>query len=487
MPRNAPHLITYPDSLGGTLKSLEELLEEHFAETFGGIHLLPPFPSSADRGFAPTSYYQVDPRFGRWENLHSLSQTYELTLDLMVNHISRQSKYFVDFLGLGEESEYADMFIRFSRFWPGGAPTREQLDRIYRRKPEDPFVEVTLGDGTRERVWSTFSEEQIDLDLGSDKTREMLRLFMEVLARNGASTLRLDAIAYTTKKPDSQCFFEEPEIWEILDYLRGVADDLGITLLPEVHEHHSYQLKLADHGYWVYDFALPMLLIHAIYRGTTANLKSWLQMAPRRQFTTLDTHDGIGVVDVVDLMSQEEIEAAKSDLFSRGGNVKKRYNAPEYGNLDVYQINCTYYSALEEDDEAYLLARAIQCFAPGIPQIYYVGLLAGSNDVDLVERTKIGRNINRHNYGVRELDAALERPVVQKLRSLLRFRASSAAFAVEGSLEIEETEDHLLRIRREHEGNLAVLEADLKERTFTIRHGTIGPEGTPALLTLDLS
>ncbi len=487
MPCNAPHLITYPDSLGGNLAALEGLLKEHFADTFGGVHILPPFPSSADRGFAPTSYYQLDPRFGRWSDLHSLAKRYELTLDLMVNHISRQSKYFVDFLGLGDESEYADIFIRFSRFWPGGAPTPEQLNRIYKRKPGDPCIDVTMADGTTERVWSTFSEEQVDLNLRSTKSREMLEVFMGVLARNGASTLRLDAVAYTTKKPDSQCFFEEPEIWEILDYLRGIADALGITLLPEVHEHHRYQLKLAEHGYWVYDFALPMLLIHSLYRGTTANLKRWLHMAPRHQFTTLDTHDGIGVVDVVDLMSEEEIEAARDDLFTHGANVKKRYNGPDYGNLDIYQINCTYYSALGEDDDAYLLARAVQCFAPGIPQIYYVGLLAGRNDVDLVERTKIGRNINRHNYAIREISAAVERPVVRKLRSLLRFRASNPAFSVEGSVEIDETEDHLLRIRREHDGRLALLEADVKARTFTIRYGTISDDGTPALVQLELS
>jgi sucrose phosphorylase len=230
-----------------------------------------------------------------------------------------------------------------------------------------------------------------------------------------------------------------------------------------------------------------MLLIHAIYRGTAERLAQWLQLAPRRQFTTLDTHDGIGVVDVVDLLREQEIAETKEDLFARGAHVKKRYNKQEYGNLDIYQINCTYYSALGEDDAAYLLARAVQCFAPGIPQIYYVGLLAGANDEELVERTKIGRNINRHNYGVREIKVALERPVVQRLVSLLRFRAGHSAFAVDGTLTVETPEPHLLRIRREHEGHVAVLEADLSAKTFRItRTGTDGsaPDGSMHELAL---
>jgi sucrose phosphorylase len=501
MPRNAPHLIVYPDGLGGDIPTLRTVLDEHFAPAFGGVHLLPPFPSSGDRGFAPTSYYQIDPHFGRWPDITALAENYELTLDLAVNHISRQSKYVVDFVSRKEDSDYADMFIRFSEFWPEGRPTRADLDRIYKRKPEAPYIDIVFADGSRDRLWCTFSEEQIDLDVRAAKTRESLRTFMEVLARHGTSILRLDAVAYVTKKLNTPCFFEEPEIWEVLDFLRGVGDELGMTLLPEVHEHHDYQLKLAEHGYWTYDFALPMLVLHALYRGTGARLKAWLQSAPRRQFTTLDTQDGIGVVDVVDLMSPEEIEQTKEDLFSRGANAKRRYNGREYGNLDIYQINCSYYSALAEDDAAYLLARAIQCFAPGIPQVYYVGLLAGTNDVDLVERSKIGRNINRHNFSVHEIDVALERRVVRKLLSLLQFRAENPAFSVDGEVQILETADHLLHLRRRAGNAVAELQADLRDYRFTIRYGTVaegagsggdggfaaGDEGPPtALIELTL-
>lgn len=68
----------------------------------------------------------------------------------------------------------------------------------------------------------------------------------------------------------------------------------GVDLLPEIHEHYSMQSKIAEKDYYVYDFALPMLLINALYYGQSKYLKNWFKICPRKQFTTLDTHDGIG-------------------------------------------------------------------------------------------------------------------------------------------------------------------------------------------------
>ncbi|MCH3944031.1 MAG: hypothetical protein LKE37_10445 [Atopobiaceae bacterium] len=138
-------------------------------------------------------------------------------------------------------------------------------------------------------------------------------------------------------------------------------------ILPEIHEHYTIQAKVAEKGYWVYDFALPVMVLHAIYSGDGTYLKRWLDMCPRHQFTTLDTHDGIGIVDVRDLLPDEAVDFTKERMFSQGANVKRVYNTEAYNNLDVYQVNTTYYSALGDDDAAYLLARAVQFFAPGHP------------------------------------------------------------------------------------------------------------------------
>jgi len=152
-----------------------------------------------------------------------------------------------------------------------------------------------------------------------------------------------------------------------------------------------------------------MLLLYSLLTGETANLVHWLNICPRKQFTTLDTHDGIGVVDARGLLTDEQIERTKDLLFLQGANVKRIYNTEAYKNLDIYQIKCTYYSALGNQDDAYIIARAVQIFAPGIPQVYYVGLLAGQNDIKLVESAKNGRDINRHTYTIEEITKEIER------------------------------------------------------------------------------
>lgn len=186
-----------------------------------------------------------------------------------------------------------------------------------------------------------------------------------------------------------------------------------------------------------------------------------------KQFTTLDTHDGIGIVDVKDLLPDEEIEMVKEQMYKQGANVKKIYSSEAYNNLDIYQINTTYYSALGNNDAAYLLARAIQFFAPGIPQVYYVGLLAGENDLELMEQTKNGRDINRHYYGLEEIKEQQKRPVVQKLKELMVLRNTDPAFHLDGEIQIEANEDRLI-ITRSYGINSITLLADLSSYTFEI-------------------
>jgi sucrose phosphorylase len=169
-------------------------------------------------------------------------------------------------------------------------------------------------------------------------------------------------------------------------------------------------------------------------------LVNWLNICPRKQFTTLDTHDGIGVADVAELLSQDEIDRTLEGLYEKGSNLKRIYSGPDYQNLDIYQVNCTYYSALECNDDSYLAARTIQFFTPGIPQVYYVGLLAGENDIELLEKTQLGRNINRHNYTLEEIHEAFKKPVVQRLIRLMKFRTSYPAF--NGEFRIEDSPEN---------------------------------------------
>jgi sucrose phosphorylase len=226
-------------------------------------------------------------------------------------------------------------------------------------------------------------------------------------------------------------------------------------------------MKIADEGFWIYDFALPALTLHALYNHTGEYLKRWMEMCPMKQFTTLDTHDGIGIVDVKDLLPDEEIEKVKEQMYAKGANVKAIYSSAAYNNLDIYQVNTTYYSALGDNDDAYLLARAIQFFAPGIPQVYYVGMLAGRNDLKLMNRTRNGRDINRHYYTAEEVAAEQERPVVQKLKELMILRNTHPAFSIDGSIAIE-AKDCRLKITRSFGNDSITLDADLSSYTFNI-------------------
>ena len=459
-------LITYADSIGNNISELHDILKTYIGSAIGGIHLLPFFPSSGDRGFAVKTYREVDPAFGTWDDVTALARDYRLMADYMINHISAQSEYYQDFLARHDNSPWKDLFIRYKDFWQGGAPTQAEVDAIYKRKPRAPSVTAHFADGTEEEVWCTFDEEQIDINCASDTARRFLRDNLSLLCEKGLRMIRLDAFAYATKKAGTSCFFIEPQVWELLDQVDAILKPYGATILPEIHEHYTMQLKLAERGYPVYDFALPMLLLNALYYGQSQYLRHWLEICPRSQYTTLDTHDGIGVVDVKDLLPDEEIERTKDDIFRYGANVKRIYNTAAYNNLDIYQVNCTYYSALGDDDAAYLTARAVQFFAPGVPQVYYVGMLAGRNDLELLERTKVGRNINRHYYTREEVAGEVQRPVVQKLLAMMRFRNVHPAF--DGAFILLPSDDRHLHIRRENGAQAAELTVDFVERTFAI-------------------
>jgi sucrose phosphorylase len=369
-----------------------------------------------------------------------------------------------------EASPYKDYFIRYNDYWPENRPTEADIDLIYKRKPKAPFVDAHFKDGTSEKVWCTFSEEQIDLNVKTEATRQFIKDTLSFLADKGASIIRLDAFAYAIKELDTNCFFVEPEIWEMLEYAVEILKPYGVTVLPEIHEHYTIQQKIAEKGYPVYDFALPMLVLHALYSGKAEKLLHWLEICPRNQFTTLDTHDGIGVVDVKDLLTQEEVDFAVEALYEKGANLKRIYSSEAYNNLDIYQINCTYYSALGNNDAAYLLARAIQCFTPGIPQIYYVGLLAGENDLELLENSKEGRNINRHYYSLDEINQEIERPVVKDLFRLLVFRNTAKAF--DGDLEITMLDEGAFTLTWVTAEESASLTVDLPTNKFSILHRT---------------
>lgn len=434
--KNQVQLITYPDSLGGDLKSLNQVLSEHFSDVFnGGVHILPPFPSSGDRGFAPKTYLEIEPTFGTWKDIQAIGEKFDVMVDLMVNHISRQSTYFQDFLKKGRKSEYADLFITLDKIWEGGKSVQADIDKMFLRRllPYSTFkIEDT---GEEENVWTTFGKtdpsEQIDLDVKSEQVKQLLTEFFMNFKKNNIKMVRLDAVGYVIKKLGTSCFFVEPEIYEFLNWVIDLANSLDIELLPEVHSHYSIQYKLADYGCWIYDFILPYRVLETLVNKNSDELLSYLNHRPHKQFTMLDCHDGVPVKpDLDDLIDTKEARKIVDICLERGSNLSlilsDEHKAQD--GFDVHQIRGTYYSMLNCDDDAYLAARAIQFFVPGVPQVYYVGLLAGENDYENAEKTGDGREINRHNYSLKEIEQSLGKEVVQRLIKLIKFRNEYDAF-----------------------------------------------------------
>jgi sucrose phosphorylase len=365
-----------------------------------------------------------------------LGGTVELMADVIVNHVSRDSPQFQDFQQRGADSAFHDLFLTYDRVFPEGA-TQSDLLAVYRPRPGLPFSGATLANGEKCLLWTTFSPQQIDIDVTSPSGRAYLGAILARLHGANVKAIRLDAAGYAIKKPGTSCFMI-PETFAFIAELTEQAHRLGIEVLVEIHSHYLQQIDIARRTDWVYDFALPPLVLHALYRADAEPLADWLAIRPANAFTVLDTHDGIGVIDVgadaagrPGLLPPEAIDALVETIHQRSKGESRRATGAAAANLDLYQVNCTYFDALGQDESVYLIARAIQLFVPGIPQIYYVGLLAGANDMELLARTGVGRDINRRHFTRAEIDAALERPVVARLAELIRLRNTHPAFAGE--------------------------------------------------------
>ena len=470
-----PQLLTYPDSLGGDLRALGDLLDGPLAGLFRGVHVLPPFPSSGDRGFAPLTYDRIDPRFGTWADIGRIAERHDVLLDLMINHISRESPEFQDFLLRGRASASADLFITLDKVWPDGLPVDTDVARIFLRKPESPFSTVTIeASGSHEKVWTSFGtvdwSEQIDLDVTATATRSLITSWLRQFAKRGVGIVRLDAVGYVIKKPGTSCFMVEPEIYDFLRWLTDVADGLGLVILPEVHDGVATHERLSAHGFWTYDFVLPGLLLNAFETGRTRRLAEHLARSPDRQFTNLDCHDGIPVrPDLDGILTPEEMTGLAARVQALGGNVNRLLSGTHVDGGDVHQLNCTYYSALGGDDDRYVAARAIQLFAKGVPQIYYVGLLAGENDHDAVERTGEGRAINRHDFTADEIRRSLDRPVTARVVDLVRLRNTHPVF--DGAVCVETDDDHSIRLRWQNGEDRLELDVDFADGQAALTNG----------------
>jgi sucrose phosphorylase len=417
----------------GYLQPDKELIREMFFRKPGLPILMVRFPDGTERPYWNTFYQEI-----RYPRL--FAEAWAQMLNLGQSDAAELAKHVSACLDAGQKP--ADIA------WPEGK-TQAGIDALESRRNY-------LG--------------QMDLNVNSPLVWAFYEDTLQKLASYGAKIVRLDAFAYASKIAGRRNFFHEPETWDLLERLRRMAAELGLILLPEIHATYAEQTyaKIARRGYMSYDFFLPGLLLDALETGSATLIHRWAKELKENHFRVvnmLGCHDGIPLLDLQGLVSDERIEALIETIVSRGGFVKNLYGQKNA----YYQVNATFFSALGESEKKLLLCRAMQVFMPGIPQVWYLDLFAGKNDHEAVSRAGVGghKEINRTNLTREQAEEELKREIVQKQIELLRFRNTFPAFGFDAKLTISQPEEHILSLVWEKEGFAARLQANILAGTFS--------------------
>ncbi len=457
-------LITYADQIRANrttpLETLRQWLTANdLADLLSIVHLLPFCPYSSDDGFSVIDYLAVDPEVGTWDDIERLGHEVDLMFDLVLNHISQHSQWFQKYL-VGEEP--------FVQFFVEMDPAID-LSMVVRPRSLPLLTEAHTSRGPR-HVWTTFSDDQIDLNYAEPEVMlRMLRVLLEY-AKRGARIVRLDAVAFLWKVAGTTCL-HLPETHEAVKLMRDVVTAafprmlvLTETNVPHV-ENVSY-FGAGDEAHMVYQFSLPPLLLDAFQNGDAVYLRKWLaNLDPPPPgctfFNFTASHDGIGVRPLEGLVPEDRLDRLVEAVRQRGGFVNTR-RRPD-GSDVPYELNISYVDALAPNtrDEApdvelharrFLASQAVMLALPGIPAVYFHSLVGTQNDYDGVEQTGINRRINRHKYRIDELRGHLSSPdslagrIHEGYRRLLSVRKSHAAFHPDASLRLIDVGDPKLLV-----------------------------------------
>ncbi|MFP4495249.1 MAG: sugar phosphorylase [Halochromatium sp.] len=454
-------LIAYGDmvcaSQEAPLATLRRFLQQQVGTAISILHLLPCFPYSSDDGFAVIDYRRIDPALGDWPQVDALAEDYRLMLDLVINHVSSQSRWFRAYTnGMAPERHY---FLEVD--------PKADLARVVRPRTSALLRPVQTPAGER-HVWATFGQDQIDVDFSHP---DVLFEYLDILlfyVHHGAQLIRLDAIAYLWKQLGSPCI-HLPQTHELVKLLRDLLNLVAPTvlLMTETNVPHAENVRYfgqGDEAHLVYQFSLPPLLLHALHSGNGRYLSDWAaQLAsPPPGCTYLNftaSHDGIGVRPLEGLLPQAQLDGLIAAMEERGGLVSRRSN-PD-GSATPYELNITYFDAVGvPGDQAtsigrFLCAQTIAMSLQGIPGIYFNSLLGASNNLRGVEQSGRARTINRQKWALPELEAMLDASSTHQARRLLpeylrrlRIRQAQPAFHPDGAQQVLELPAGLFGVRR---------------------------------------
>jgi len=457
-------LITYGDQIQSPnqkpLQTLNKFCEQYLANIVSGIHILPFYPWTSDDGFSVVDYRKADSNLGDWDDISSMQSHFRLMFDGVINHISAQSEWFQGFLH--GDPRYRDYFITVE-----GSPDLSQVVRP-RVLPLLTTFQTISGE---KKVWTTFSNDQIDLNF---KNPEVLLEILDILlmyAERGATFIRLDAIAYLWKEVGTTCI-HLPQTHYVIQFLRAALDEVAphVQIITETNVPHADNISYFGDGtneaQLVYNFALPPLILHTFHTGDARVLSNWaktltLPSDRTTYFNFLASHDGIGLNPARGILSDEEIDLLVNKALEHGGLVSYKNNAD--GSQSPYELNINYFDALSNPNGSetldlqvnrFIAAQAIMLSLLGVSGIYFHSLFGSRGWLEGVQQTGRNRTINREKCDFETLqneladEDSLRSKVFTSYRQLLLARSSSPAFHPHGAQRILDIHQAVFAVER---------------------------------------
>ena len=408
-------LITYGDMVQGGEENPRLTLKRFADQYLGGaidtIHILPFCPYSSDDGFSVIDYRRVDPKLGDWSNIEEIGSSFRLMYDLVLNHCSRKSRWFADYIA--NIAPYRDFFIE--------ADPDADLSAVTRPRALPLLTPVHTQHGDT-HIWTTFSDDQMDLNFANP---DVLFEFFDILLlyiSTGATIIRLDAIAYLWKQIGTNCIHLK-QTHEVVKLMRDLLDMVApeVVLLTETNVPHEENISYfgnGDEAHMVYQFSLPPLLFHGLVNADASHLTQWassLNDLPSTctYFNFTASHDGIGVRPLQGIVSNEELNKLADHVKGLGGHVS--YKANPDGSESPYELNITYFDALGDTPETvtelhierFLCSQTVAMELSGVPAVYFHSLTATRNNYSGVEESGRARTINRLKWKEEELAEVL--------------------------------------------------------------------------------